>query len=142
MPAPWSEHQLRAELDAANAIGWVVKGEGGLVGYAFFRTCPPECELLHLVVAPGQRRGGAAQALLQQALRYFIEAGITSCLLEVRDSNVAARSLYAKMGFHQVGRRTNYYRQPVEDALLMSRDLMVGNEGGLGTSQQPTNWLS
>lgn len=128
MPAPWSDRQIRAELDAANARGWVILGEGGLAGYAFFRTCAPECELLHLVVASNQRRRGLGQALLQQALRHLVEAGMTNCLLEVRDSNIAARSLYASMGFLQVGRRKNYYRQPVEDALLMRRNLTGSNE--------------
>jgi ribosomal-protein-alanine N-acetyltransferase len=119
MPAPWSEKQVKAELEAPNGRGWVVEEEGRVAGYAFFRTCLPECELLHLVVLPARRRCGIAQTLLQQALTSLVQAGCRSCLLEVRDSNMAARQLYTKMGFFQVGRRKNYYRQPIEDALLM-----------------------
>ena len=42
--------------------------------------------------------------------------------LEVRESNVAARALYASRGFSAVGRRRGYYRHPVEDALVLRRD--------------------
>lgn len=130
MPAPWSEQQLQAELAAENALGWVTEEAGEIVAYAFFRLCLPECELLHLVVAPAQRRRGLAQGLLHEALIHLVAAGCSSCLLEVRDSNEAARQLYAKMGFSQVGRRKKYYRQPVEDALLMHRNLIECKRGG------------
>lgn len=130
MPAPWSDQQLQAELVAENARGWVTVDVGGIVAYAFFRLCLPECELLHLVVAPARRRRGLAEALLREALSHLLAAGCGSCLLEVRDSNEAARQLYAKMGFSQVGRRKKYYRQPVEDALLMQRDLIGCKRGG------------
>lgn len=130
MPAPWNENQLHAECAAENGYGWVVEEGGEIAGYAFFRFCLPECELLHLVVAPAKRRRGLAGALLQQAQAHLVAAGCTCCLLEVRDSNVAARQLYAKMGFSQVGRRKNYYRQPIEDALLMHRNMIEGKRGG------------
>jgi ribosomal-protein-alanine N-acetyltransferase len=47
-------------------------------------------------------------------------AGAVTVLLEVRESNVAARRLYRKLGFTEHGRRSNYYLQPAEDALLLS----------------------
>jgi ribosomal-protein-alanine N-acetyltransferase len=44
-------------------------------------------------------------------------------ILEVRAGNVAAQSLYRRFGFEVVGRRRQYYRDPVEDALLMNATL-------------------
>ena len=41
--------------------------------------------------------------------------------LEVRPSNLAAVGLYTKLGFVQEGRRRNFYRDPTEDALLLTR---------------------
>jgi ribosomal-protein-alanine N-acetyltransferase len=49
--------------------------------------------------------------------------GVRSLYLEVRESNVSARALYDSRSFAQVGRRKGYYRSPIEDALLMRRDL-------------------
>lgn len=122
MPAPWSDAQIREELDAANGRSWVLLQEGAVTGYAFFRTCPPECELLHLVVAPERRRQGLARQLLNMSLARLAAAGCTCCLLEVRESNNAARQLYAGLAFIEVGRRRGYYRHPCEDALLLRRE--------------------
>ena len=121
---PWNEAQLLAEHTAGNGVGWVAESGETLCGYAFFRTCAPECELLHLVVAPERRRQGVGAELLQQALAYFAGTRFAACFLEVRASNQAARQLYAKFGFVQVGQRKKYYNQPVEDALLLRRNLI------------------
>lgn len=43
-------------------------------------------------------------------------------MLEVRASNEPAVSVYRKLGFEEVGRRKNYYRNPKEDALIMRRE--------------------
>jgi len=124
MANPWSEGQLRAEQSAGNGVAWVAESGETLCGYAFFRTCAPECELLHLVVAPEQRRQGVGAELLRQAFAHFAETRFAACFLEVRASNQAARRLYEKFGFAQVGQRKKYYNQPVEDALLLRRNLI------------------
>ncbi|ADW19279.1 ribosomal-protein-alanine acetyltransferase [Desulfobulbus propionicus DSM 2032] len=123
MPAPWSPEQLHAELQAGNGLGLVARCGAELCGYVFFRTCVPESELLHLVVDRGWRRRGVGEGLLAQGLFVLASQGCTTCFLEVRRSNASALRLYAKTGFCQVGQRKNYYSQPVEDALLLSRDL-------------------
>ena len=55
--------------------------------------------------------------------------GVRMAFLEVRESNSAARKLYDSRGFREIGRRRNYYRRPVEDALVMRRILEVADEG-------------
>jgi ribosomal-protein-alanine N-acetyltransferase len=124
MSAPWNEAQLRAETAVGNGIALAAECDQQICGYAFFRTCLPECELLHLVVSPENRRRGVAGALLHHAFADFSDRGYATCFLEVRNSNTAARHLYEKWGFHQVGTRKHYYSQPVEDALLMSRHIL------------------
>jgi [ribosomal protein S18]-alanine N-acetyltransferase len=128
MEAPWTEEQLRAETTAGNGVGLVVESNGRICAYAFFRTCLPECELLHLVVAPRWRRRGAAGTLLEHAFARFSGQGYATCFLEVRNSNTAARLLYQKTGFLPVGTRKHYYSQPVEDAVLMCRHLATASE--------------
>ncbi len=120
---PWTEDQLLAEMDAVNGVAFVVEECHQVCGYAFFRTCEPESELLRLAVARDRRRQGMGSTLLQHALRCFSEKGYTTCFLEVRCSNEEAQHIYTKAGFQQVGIRKKYYCQPVEDALQLCRDL-------------------
>ena len=126
MTAPWTLAQLQEEIDAANSMALVAEDGDNLCGYAFYRSCPPECELLHVVVAPEWRRQNVASSLLLQGFTTLSALGCTDCFLEVRQSNMAARSLYERMGFFQAGTRKQYYQQPVEDALLLSRNLSEG----------------
>ena len=123
MPAPWTAVQLREEIDAVNSLALVAADNEHLYGYAFYRSCPPECELLHVVVASQWRRQGVASMLLIGGLTNLFDHGCTDCFLEVRASNWAARVLYERAGFYQIGIRKHYYRQPDEDALLLRRSL-------------------
>lgn len=77
MPSPWSEEQLQGEIEAGNSVARVLEYDSHLCGYAFFRTCFPECELVHLVVVPEWQRLGAAGILLEQALADFSGQGYT-----------------------------------------------------------------
>lgn len=75
----------------------------------------PEREIVNLAVANLFRRKGIASALLRHEL-----SRRGTFFLEVRESNVAARALYRKFGFVEVGRRPYYYRYPDETAIVMN----------------------
>jgi [ribosomal protein S18]-alanine N-acetyltransferase len=75
---------------------------------------PAEREILNVAVALPYRRMGIATALIENELRRR-----AVCFLEVRESNVAARALYKKLGFIEIGRRSQYYESPVETAIVM-----------------------
>jgi ribosomal-protein-alanine N-acetyltransferase len=129
MPSPWSEAQVREEIGAVNGFALAAVCAETVCGYAFFRTVLPESELLHLAVAPEWRRLHVATALLDRAMAGLADQGCTVCFLEVRASNAAALRLYARTGFRQTGIRKHYYSQPVEDALLLTRDIGPAREG-------------
>ena len=95
-----------------------------LVGFALLLSLPPEGELLNLAVAPEKRRQGKGKALMAALLAACREEKIADLYLEVRASNNAARALYGKWGFAEVGRRCGYYANPREDALVMRLDLI------------------
>ena len=126
---PWSEMQLLAEMDAVNGVAFVAEEGSQVCGYAFFRTCAPESELLRLAVARDWRRQGIGGTLLDHASRFFSEEGYETCFLEVRCSNEEARHFYMKADFQQVGIRKKYYCQPVEDALQLCRNLKDSRGG-------------
>jgi ribosomal-protein-alanine acetyltransferase len=83
-----------------------------LVGFMASRSVEDETEILNVAVHPNFRRRGVATRLIESI------AG-ASLFLEVRESNSTAQELYRKLGFEMVGRRDNYYDDPVEDALVM-----------------------
>jgi len=101
--------------------------ERTLVGYACFSVLEPEAELLRVGVLPEYRSAGIAYAGLAAAQQQLASNGIERLLLEVRESNQAARKLYQSLGYVNDGRRCGYYPseadRPAEDALLLSLNL-------------------
>lgn len=94
-----------------------------VVGFVVTRTLKDEWEIENLVVAPEQRRCGLGTALLREIFRRASSEQVSTIVLEVRESNVAALRLYEKNGFTNDGRRREYYRDPPEDALLLRATL-------------------
>lgn len=90
-----------------------------LAGFFSGRFAADEGEVLSLVVRRDQRRSGVGARLLSAALTKMVVRGMTACWLEVRSQNLAAIRLYEKFGFEVTGRRRNYYREPLDDALIM-----------------------
>ena len=78
--------------------------------------------MMNIAVHPQCRRQGVAQELVERLVAALKENDVTCLTLEVRASNEPAKALYGKLGFQQVGRRANYYRNPKEDALILRRE--------------------
>jgi ribosomal-protein-alanine N-acetyltransferase len=95
-----------------------------LAGYLFMFMALDEVSIHTFAVRPDLRRQGIAAALLSRGLLLAKKKGAQRAHLEVRRGNLAARTLYEKFGFEIVGRRPNYYLEPLEDALLMSARLI------------------
>jgi ribosomal-protein-alanine acetyltransferase len=89
-----------------------------LLGFLIAHHLHPEWELQNLVVAPDVRRRGLATKLFSALLTRARETNSESVFLEVRESNHAARALYARLRFEESGRRRLYYASPQEDAVL------------------------
>jgi ribosomal-protein-alanine N-acetyltransferase len=105
---------LRYDCTVAEKSGQVV---GFLVSRRIFPgslTAPPEREILNLAVSLEYRRSGIAILLLENELRQQ-----AVFLLEVRESNTAARALYERFGFVEISRRRDYYDNPTETAIVM-----------------------
>ena len=92
---------------------------GGVVGFAVASLVPPEAELETIVTAIAHQRRGVARELFSSLKNELRRAEVREVVLEVRAQNQAAREFYRFLGFGEVGRRTGYYADPVEDAILM-----------------------
>lgn len=141
-PQPWSEQSYRFELQenahayfivalapdgyGAAPAGWLARLIGRparhIIGYAGLWLVVDEAHINTLAVHPEWRGRGLGEQLLLELLRYARGQGARLATLEVRVGNAAARRLYAKHGFLEVGRRPRYYRDG-EDAVLMTVEL-------------------
>lgn len=118
---PWSRGNFIDSL-AAGYLGLVAFEGSTLVAYLVAMPGVGEMHLLNLSVAPAARRRGHAQALLDALEESCRREGLPQLWLEVREGNVAARALYRRRGFEEMGVRRGYYPAPGgrrEDAVLM-----------------------
>ena len=82
-------------------------------------------ELESVAVDPRERRKGAGRALCVAVMVWCKRMGAGTMELEVRAGGEAAIALYEGLGFVKTGQRRSYYREPVDDALLMKLDLRI-----------------
>ncbi len=118
-PDPWSRESLAEGLGAGRLFCLLAEQAGQPTGYCLAQLVLDEGELLRIGVAPSARRRGIGRALLRELWSQCPQ--IASWYLEVREGNLPAVSLYRQAGFVPSGIRKNYYRDPVENALLMYR---------------------
>ena len=119
---PWSADSFASALRERAVYFRVLRAEGRVAGYVVAWFVADEGEIANLAVSPSKRRQGLGMALLDETLQDAGRLGVKNMYLEVRNSNEAARALYASRGFDEVGRRRNYYRKPVEDAIVLRRE--------------------
>ncbi len=122
-PEPWSESQLLSELESPAARLFVAEGDGGVLGFAVFQLAAGEASLYALNVDPNARRKGVGAALLAGALEALKAEGAGQCFLEVRAANAPALALYRRLGFSSAGVRRGFYRDPPDDAVVMTLTL-------------------
>jgi len=109
--------RLFSETDPKR-IALVIEGERSIQGFLVARVLEREWEIENIAIAGPARRRGWGSRLLGEFLDLARERGAESVFLEVRESNRAARALYEKWAFVQAGRRSGYYREPEEDAVV------------------------
>jgi len=133
---PWTEAQIAEEMAVASPGGVFVlegppgTGAAGICAYCAFRVVLDEMHVMNVAVAPRARRRGLARRLVGFAVRRAAKAGARRALLELRVGNREALALYESLGFRLLSRRREYYRQPVEDALVLVREGLAAAPAG------------
>ncbi len=117
---PWRHEYFMAELANSFSSLFVIENpaNGTLIGYMLFWRLGVELELHKIAVAKAWQGQGYALQLMEFLIRTARSLGSERVVLEVRAHNTPAINLYEKFAFRGVGRRRDYYDQPVEDALL------------------------
>ncbi len=119
--SPWSEQSIAEELSNPQAHFLCARQGERVIGYIGVQEIVGEAYITNIAVTTDCRRQGLAEKLLECAENGARERGCVMITLEVRVSNLAAKSLYFKRGFKSVGIRKNFYSSPKEDADIMTK---------------------
>ncbi|MBP3370477.1 MAG: ribosomal protein S18-alanine N-acetyltransferase [Clostridia bacterium] len=119
---PWSADSLGLLL-GERAMGLVALCDCRVVGYVGMMCVLDEGQITNICVHPEYRRSGIGRALMDSLEDYSRRNGIIYLSLEVRESNLAARTLYAGCGWVESGMRKGFYSHPTENAVIMTREL-------------------
>lgn len=126
---PWTADQLKAQMkDGMHEFICALDEQDRVLGYVGMMYVLDEGYISNVATAPDCRRQGIADELIEKLSSIAAEHKLSFVTLEVRESNLAAFSLYEKHGFQTVGKRKGYYSFPKEDAILMTKFLNRGAE--------------
>ncbi len=118
---PWTEESLEESLGNPNSYFFVATdAEDKTIGYIGTYIVRDEAYVTNVAVTESERGRGVGRALVERAVENARACNASFISLEVRLSNAAAVSLYKSVGFESVGVRPNFYRDPDEDALIMT----------------------
>jgi [ribosomal protein S18]-alanine N-acetyltransferase len=123
--AHWKQDDYAAMLAGIGArrVLLVADERKHVLGFIVAQTATDEWEIENVVVAAEARRRRLASRLIERLLDLATARGAISVALEVRESNLAARALYASAGFVEASRRPKYYSNPEEDAVIYRLDV-------------------
>lgn len=123
----WSDGEVERLLRDRQVVAHSARQGAGLAGFILSRMAADQAEILSVAAAKRARGRGLARRMLDLHLRRLAGFGVKAVFLEVEDSNLAARRLYARAGFREVGRREGYYPRETGAAagaaLVLRRDI-------------------
>ena len=119
--APWSYEGLAEELANPSAYFLVAEVSGSAAGYAGMYHVIDEGYITNIAVKKELRNRGIARSLLRKFDEFASENGLSFISLEVRKSNIPAINLYLSEGYRQEGERRDFYSNPAENALIMTK---------------------
>ena len=118
LPDFWRKNTLQSLMNEARYVVLIIEDFGYLIGW----SAAGVAEIERIGVTPARRGCGWGARLVNEAVTAFANRNAREVWLEVRQSNAAARALYAKCEFEESGRRRAYYDDG-EDAILMRREI-------------------
>lgn len=120
---PWSDRSIARAIDDDTVRCICLLHENIICAFAMYVFAADEGEILNIAVSPEHRGRGYAKKLVSHILNEGKNENCKTVFLEVRESNASARGLYGYFGFSEIGTRKNYYRYPVENAVLMALEI-------------------
>lgn len=119
----WSEQAILETLNQRQTMLLAAYEDKELIGYLILYYVLEDGEVARIAVADGYKRQGVATLMFRELANLCGDIGVSKLLLDVRESNTAACAFYEDFGFVRDGIRKNFYRDPAENAILMSLEL-------------------
>ncbi len=121
---PWVKSQFKECLTSESKYIYFAMINSDIAGYIVFEHVLDEGHLSNLAVKNEYQKKGVGSELVKHILVKAGKIGLKFLMLEVRVSNEKARNFYAKLGFKEIGTRKMYYKDPVEDALMLKFEIL------------------
>ncbi len=118
---PWSINALEESFAAGTRFFTAVSSDGRVIGYIGISTILDEGYITNIAVTKSHRKTGVGTLLIKRIFAFARKQGLAFVSLEVRASNQNAISLYEKHGFCREGERRDFYTNPKENAIIMTR---------------------
>lgn len=121
---PWNEEMVSSSIQGTyDHVKILETSEGEIAGYIIYSAVCDSADLLRVAVDAGLRRRGIGCKLMETMIDDCKARNVQSIFLEVRESNAAAIAMYEQFGFIKISTRKKYYDSPVEDGLVMQKQL-------------------
>ena len=119
-PIPWSEQTFK-DCITKDYVCQLMTIKEHIIGYHIVQVILDEYHILNICISPDYQGQGLGKYQLQTIKDRAESEMMNRILLEVRASNKAAKNLYLKSGFQQIGKRKNYYPNTTgrEDAFVL-----------------------
>lgn len=117
----WSVAEFSAMLSASNSLSVTCDN-----GFAVGQVILDEAELFLIMIKPEHRKQGVGHRILTTFEQQAFQNAVRRIILEVADTNEAARALYSANGYQPIAVRKNYYTFPNgshADAIVMEKHL-------------------
>lgn len=124
---PWSADAIMDSF-RSGTVFLVAEKDGKVLGYVGIKPVLDEGYITNVAVFPEYRRMGVGAALMHSLDRLARNKGLAFISLEVRKSNLPAISLYESFGYKTEGVRKNFYRDPLEDAIIMTKRFVFNED--------------
>jgi ribosomal-protein-alanine acetyltransferase len=121
--AQWNADVYVRMLNEPGRMALVAESGDRICAFIVARVILGDWEIENVVVAAEHRKQGIGATLVRRVIEMARAGAASRLMLEVRESNQAARELYRNAGFVETGRRLRYYAAPEEDAILLMLDL-------------------
>ena len=122
---PWNISQIKSELIRIKNYNICIKENNNLLAYTFCRVESDFLEIMKIATVKSLRRKGLANLIMTKLNDFCIQKKINNIFLEVNSNNFEAINFYKKNGFKTDSIRKNYYQKSREDAILMSKKIIL-----------------